>query len=452
MEEINREDVIKAIDKFLLDRYELKAKELNKALDTAQLSGDENKLLETKTDLNKLQVAYEREVWIEYAARTMAKQLKFGTHLSKGIHPDSIGDNVSFIKITDRPETIIGTHNLVSTELDANGNAAALPLAAFLNLEVKPESGIKLRNLIVDRNPILQGCFSDEHALSAEYEELFRNALSGIDADAGTFERNKQILWPNNKQAIEDDSYTCCIPLYPSAFAHHVYQKINGARFSDENKAARDNRYKKTAEDSPYVSINQLAVIKLGGSKPQNISQLVSKQGGRVILLPALPPMLSSSNEFKLSKVVTTIFNKRLRYFCRQGWYELVEVIDSSHNRMEVRDQRKLALELITQNILAIAIYLQTHWLAGWSKEYKLDMYEKLWLDPKRADLEGEEQFKSDFENTNLESIIPLYFARWLNEWLREKYPRLAGDFNDAEISEWQREMESTLRLNQRYK
>lgn len=448
VEQISKEDIVQAIDRFLLERYELKAKDLNKSLEKAQLSGDQQKLLEVKTDLNKLQVAYVRETWIEYAARTMAKQLKFGTHLSKGIHPDSVGNNVYFNQSATVPEIIVGTHNLAFVEPDANGNAAALPLASFLNLEIKSGSRIKLRDLIIEQSPVLQGCFADNLALSNEYEELFRGALLG-SAQMITFERNKQILWPNNENAIEEDSYTCCIPLYPSAFAHDVYQKINDARYSDENKAARDNRYKKTAENLPYISINKLAVLKLGGSNSQNIGLLVKRQEGRVFLLPAMPPILSTNNEFNLAKVATTIFNKRLRYYCRRAWNELVEVIDSAHNQMQIRDQRRIALEHITQEILTIAISIQTHWSPGWSKGYELNMHEKYWLDPRRADLEGEEQFKNDSANADLENIISFHFARWLNEWLREKYPNLADDFDDAEIREWQREMASTFRSNQ---
>ncbi|MDO5679145.1 MAG: type I-F CRISPR-associated protein Csy1 [Pelistega sp.] len=449
MEDITKEDILQGIDKFLLERYEIKAKKLNKALETAQSSGEQDKSLEIKAELKKLQVEYERNIWIESNARTMAKQLKFGTHISKGIHSYSKGGNVLVNKLGLLPETIVGSQSLTFSELDANGNSAALPLASFLDIEVKSGSGVKLRNLIVERNPVLQGCFSNEHKLSAEYEKLFRETLIGASDLISADERNKQILWPIGKDAIKEDSYLCCIPLHSSVLINEIYTKINDARYSDENKKARENRYKNNVESLPYVSINQLAVLKLGGSQPQNVGKLTLEQGGRVYLLPALPPMLSSSNEFKLSKVATTIFNKRLRYYCRRGWYELVEVIDSSHNRMEVRDQRKLALDLITQDILTIATYLQTHWPAGWSKGYKLSMEEKYWLDPQRTELEGEEQFKNNSARADLESIIPFHFARWLNEWLREKYPRLASDFDDAETREWQREMAALFRLNQ---
>ena len=109
-------------------------------------------------------------------------------------------------------------------------------------------------------------------------------------------------------------------------------------------------------------------------------------------------------------------------------------------------------MDYIIQEVLTIATYLQTHWPAGWSKDYELNMNEQYWLDPQRAELEGEEQFKNNSASADLENIIPLHFARWLSEWLREKYPRLAGDFDDAEIREWQHVMASTLRLNQRYR
>ena len=95
---------------------------------------------------------------------------------------------------------------------------------------------------------------------------------------------NKQTLWVINayeETDIEQLNYINIVPLYPSVLTHEVYQRINHLKFSDDNKAARDNRFKKTAEQRPYVSLNNLATVQLGGTKPQNVSLLMSKQGGR---------------------------------------------------------------------------------------------------------------------------------------------------------------------------
>ena len=450
MHNITRADVQAAISGFLNDQFLKKAEPDLKRLEKAEADQDEAAIAEAQAALADWRHKYSAPVWLDDAARRMAGQLNFGTHISKGIHPDAKGDNVNFSTDTPLPDHLIGSQSAHSLALDANGNAAALPLAAFFNTPVGTAQTVKLRQLITQNHPALHGCFADDLALSDEYQTQFQKALVGsLDAPT-THERNKQILWPVGEQAISHDDYMCLIPLYPSALTHEVYQQINQARYSEENKLARDNRFKKTAEHKPYVSITHLAMTKLGGTKPQNVSQLTSAQGGRNYLLPNLPPKLQASKAFKISAVAVTIFNKRLRYHCYWGWQELHEVIQAKKSVLAVRDQRKLALQMILAEVFQIAERIQTQWPAGWSRDYQLSMAEKYWLDPDRSDLEGEEEFKAACDAGDWANEVMQIFAVWLNQWLKDTHPAIASDFNNAEESEWRRQMGSALRTSQR--
>ncbi|MBE8168112.1 MAG: type I-F CRISPR-associated protein Csy1, partial [Shewanella sp.] len=395
-----------------------------------------------------LKERFSKDSWLNNAATKMAKQLNFGTHISKGVHPDSKGDNVNFRAKHSLPQGVVGTQLIIEPKLDANGNAAALPLAAFFNVTIRNQT---LRDLILDEDSALDGVFADDKALSNSYCEAFKTALQGDLTSPKNHEKNKQLLWPLDN-AITDNHYHCITPLYPSSLTHAVYHKINGSRFSEANKLARDNRKKKNIEHTPYVSINDLASIQLGGTNPRNVSLLTSKKGGRNYLLESLPPSYSRQHEFSISKREPNFFNKNLAYHCYLGLKNLFEVIEAPKSVMDVREQRKQALGLILGQVIQQAAYIQQHYSAGWSEDYRLNMSQKYWLDPTRAELETQESFKQAREKGDWCADIMQHFALWLNNELRTKFPKQKTGFDDTEYREWLREMETAIKTTQRAK
>ncbi|SPY38532.1 type I-F CRISPR-associated protein Csy1 [Pasteurella canis] len=432
---------------FLQEQNYKKSEKERKALEKATSDAEIAQLSESIREFDE---KYRFDNWVANAANVMAKQLQFGTHIAKGIHPDAKGDNVTFQVEADLSNQYVGSQSAINLVLDANGNAAALPLAAFFNIIVDEQKQLKLRDLLLSDDPRLIGCFSDDLALSEQYKQQFQQALKGDLTQPSTHERNKQLLWVNSENAIEDDDYTCLIPLYPSSLTHAFYQKINQNRYSEQNKQARENRYKKTSEQVSYLSINQLVTVVLGGSKPQNISQLMSAQGGRNYLLPSLPPIMSFSGQFKITKSQNTIFNDRLAYACRYGLRQLYEVIKNKKNIYQVRGSRLDALNIILRTFLFHASLYQ-RLPAGWSKEYQLNMHEKYWLDPKRAELVEEEAFRTEREKGDWVAEVERSFALWLNECLKRRFPKLKHDFADAEYNEWRRNIRRSLRYRLRH-
>ncbi len=444
---VEKNEVLEAIDSFLDEQLEKKMEPEQKRLEKAE--NDAEKYSSIQETITKLRGKYSKSVWLADAANRMAGQLKFGTHISKGVHPDAKGDNINFLGAGVLPEGIVGSQLLASLELDANGNAAALPLAAFFNISVG-FSGAKLRDLLQIEHPSIVGAFADDPVISAGYAKKFKEALDNVVSDPSTHERNKQLLWPMSKKAITEDDYVCIVPLYPSSFTHHIYHHINNARYSDENKLARENRNKKTADQYPYVSINDLAATALGGTKPQNVSRLTSKQGGRNYLLPSLPPCFSQEAKFSIAKRQKSIFNNSLRYHCFLGFRELFSSIDHPKNTISVRDQRKQALDMILSEILTVAADIQKKYPPGWSKEYKLDMVQKYWLDPYRIELKGEDEFRDSRLNSNWIHTIQEVFALWITGELKKHYPKKSIQIDDAEFFEWKREMEAVIKASQR--
>lgn len=452
MTDIPTELASNAVNAFLASQYDKKTETEQKQIAKAIENKEHEKASELKETLADAKDKYSVNNWIADATTRMAKQLNFGTHISKGVHPDAKGDNVSFEVINNLSETIVGTHSIDSSYIDANGNAAALPLAAFFDFEINETT--KIRDLILDDNTDFVASLNSDQTLANTYQQTFKEALQNNIIEPVTHERNKQTLWVTNayeETDIEQLNYINIVPLYPSVLTHEVYQRVNHLKFSDENKAARDNRFKKTAEQRPYVSLNNLATVQLGGTKPQNVSLLMSKQGGRNYLLPSLPPIIKQDRAFKLSKFANSIFSTGMEYNAREAIQNIFKSIKDTRNIFDVRDARKRAIDEVLYQIFAAAEDIRTTLHAGWSKDYELDRIEKLWLDPKRADLEGEAEFKAEREEDDAwHSQIVHRFARWLNTLMQAEFKQIANDFGDAEHLEWEREIEDMKKRYER--
>ncbi|MGO0308046.1 type I-F CRISPR-associated protein Csy1 [Endozoicomonas acroporae] len=444
MESITRDDVIQAIDQYLSEQLQSKLEPEQKKLDKAEPGSDQAQKISDKiTDfVNR----YDRANWMETLANKYTGQIKFGTHISKGVHPDSKGDNINFRPSSTLPAGIVGTQCLSASALDANGNAAALPLVAFFNISV---NGVLLRDLILANLPGLEKTFATDPALSAQYQQKFYASLAAQTDSPTTSGRNKQLLWPRNN-AIAEDNYHCLVPLHPSALINNVSGTIYSKRFSEENKNARDNRKKKSVEQKAYVSVISLAALKIGGSNPQNISSLTSKQRGVNLLLESLPPTYSRQQDFSLSKRQESFFSRSLAYHCYEALQMLYAVIEAANSNKDIRDQRKEALDLILGQILQMAAYVQQSFPAGWSENYQLKMAHKLWLDPLRANQEGQTAFKHQREKGEWVQSVMQDFSLWLNNLLHTRFKKQATDFDDVEFREWRREMEATIKASQR--
>lgn len=449
MEDNNYKNAVQA---FLNSQYDKKTETEQKQLAKAIESSDHEKVTELEEALVDAKEKYSVTNWIPDAATRFAKQLNFGTHISKGVHPDAKGDNVSFRSIDDLPETLVGTHSIDSSYIDANGNAAALPLAAFFDFEI--DETTKIRDLILADNTDFIASLASDQDLANTYQQAFKAAIQNTITEPTTHERNKQTLWVTNayeETDIEQLDYINIIPLYPSVLTHEVYQRINHLKFSDENKAARDNRFKQNSEQQPYVSLNNLATVQLGGTKPQNVSLLMSKQGGRNYLLPSLPPMLNIANStFKPSKFADTIFAKSLANKVNPILQDIFYVVKSAKNTVDIRDARKEAMDEVLKRIFEFANYMRNDLPAGWTKDVELDECEQFWLDPKRAELPDEEEWIARREQTEWHKEIIHRFARWMNALLQEKFKDIRTEIADPEHNQWERDIEAMKSLYER--
>jgi CRISPR-associated protein Csy1 len=255
----------------------------------------------------ELQQQFVPATWLDDAARRVS-QIQAVTHSLKPIHPDAKGSSL-FRDPSGLPALAeVGSHSLgAQFDTDVVGNAAALDVYKFLKLSV---DGKSLLDLACARDADLAQALSTDDAQPPTQAAQWLEAFAGL-ADArgkpSSHTQAKQVYWLTGSNPHDNQHFHLLAPLYPTSLAHRVYQLLQDDRFSDEAKAARAARKAGEHHSRPVHEFSNLAIQKLGGTKPQNISQLNSERRGDNALLASLPPVWKAS-EFKPILHSTSLF------------------------------------------------------------------------------------------------------------------------------------------------
>jgi len=392
------------------------------------------------------QEKFQLEAILEKGAKAGA--IAIASHIAKGIHPDLpvkcvTNLAVDFAVLTPLQE--LGSHALPSNQSlwDATGNGALVSAAyeLYLLLDCRFE-GRTFANWLAGGDEDTVNAFSIGVS-NDDWPSL--DLLQDKCAQPATSTRSKQLYWlcdpenPNDNQA-----YLALVPLYPASLVHQVYLQIHADRFGEINKAARVARRERKAHDGVFHDYPGLAVQKMGGTKPQNISQLNSERGGVNYLLGSLPPVWQASPA-RLPAHVDSVFDKlfiarpEVRKTVRSLRQFLAPELEPN---LETRQRREAYLDTLLDELVSLSGQLQQAMPAGWTRAsadedkrfQKLARAEQLWLDPLRAELPDEGDFAREWLWMDWPAEIGRRFANWLNGQLKGLLP-----VGDAEAREWKK-------------
>jgi CRISPR-associated protein Csy1 len=252
----------------------------------------------------------------------------------------------------------------------------------------------------------------------------------------------KQLYWLTDQDACADADYTLLAPLYATSLAHAVYGEVQEARFGEVNKAARAAKRERRAHDNACLDYPDLAVQNMGGTKPQNISQLNSERRGMNYLLSSLPPQWKAS-AVRLPVNAASVFDRLFiaRPDVRRVVKALRQFLESDPvPNLATRQHREALTDVLIDELVSLATELHRVMPPGWSRDDdrfdRLGVHEKLWLDPLRAELPEESDFAKQWLAMDWPEEIGKAFARWLNSQLRGKLP-----VGDVEAREWRKEL-----------
>ncbi|MCM2496232.1 type I-F CRISPR-associated protein Csy1 [Burkholderia glumae] len=402
----------------------------------ARLQAKLDKLADDDPKRSDLIAEHQHAAWIADAARRV-RQIQAVTHSLKPIHPDARGTSLH-VAPSDLPALAeLGSHALGGRfALDVVGNAAALDVVKLLKVE---HGGRTLLDALRADDAGALRALADDAGEAAALRDAFLSLTEARDGAASSHVLAKQVYWLTGDDASDDAQYHLLAPLYPTSLVQAVYDDVHDARFGEANKLARQARREGTSFDGVYREYRDLAVQKLGGTKPQNISQLNSERGGNNYLLSSLPPVWESRLDF-LPAHAASIFDRAFtgRPEVRRTLEALRAFLGTDPPaNLRTRTRRDALLDRLIDELVIYAGELLRH-PAGWTRQAPfedLSYDEKLWLDPLRAELPEEREFAVDWLAMEWPERIGARFGKWLNAQLRHELP----DVGYHEAREWQR-------------
>jgi len=386
---------------------------------------------------------FDYATWLADAARRVG-QIQAVTHVLKATHPDARGSSLHVVPATLPAHPEVGSHLLgEGFAEDVVGNAAALDVFKFLKVEVE---GRRLLAWMQADDADLRQALHDDEATAAAWMAAFRG-LVRHGAAASSHTAAKQVYWLAGDDPMADEAYHLLQPLFSSSLAQAVHDEIQEARFGEANTAARKARREKQPWPEGYRDYPQLAVRKLGGTKPQNISQLNSERGGTNYLLASLPPRWESSRIPQLLQLDSAM--ERLTWVpeVRELSQKLAAFLLSDPPANDATRRRREALEqALGLQLSLFASLIHASLAPGWSRqaECRLPLCEQLWLDPERLELphrperEAEDEaFRLAYHLGDWPDQVAGRFANWLNGRLLQAGVTALGD---AEYRHWARQ------------
>ncbi|WP_310569539.1 type I-F CRISPR-associated protein Csy1 [Gemmatimonas sp.] len=391
-----------------------------------RLNAKLEKLADDEPTRDELRAQFVPAVWLDDSARR-ARQLQAVTHCySYAMKVDDRAKKAT--SLFRPPHTLaamseVGTHALgADLETDVTGNAAALDVFALLKQRFE---GNSLLGLAMASDVDLGAALSDDVVIASRWMEAFAG-LATARGELRSHTLAKQLYWPVGADPHADDGFHLLAPLYPTSLVHRLYLRLQEHRFGDAAKAAREARKAGEWSDVRVHEYPNLAIQKLGGTKPQNISQLNSERRGNNYLLASFPPLWRV-----LPSKPLLGFESLFRVF--QGRVEVRTLVRDLRRFLEsdpsptaaTRTQRDALVEALLDELIQFTAQVR-ELEPGWSGDplCELSAAQKAWLDPY-----GVEPHVQDVVH-----IIAHDFANWLNAQLRARLP-----VGDAEYLHWRK-------------
>jgi CRISPR-associated protein Csy1 len=389
-----------------------------------------DKLDEDDPKVGDLKQAHTRQNWLADAALRVS-QLQAVTHSVKPIHPDARGSS-AYARPTALPaHAFVGSHCLGEQyALDVVGNAAALDVYKFLQQKIGTQTFL---DLCIADDADFCAALSDDKALAQEWLARFKGIVES-KAQWASHTLAKQLYWPVSKdEAPAFGAFHLLAPLHPTSLSHRVYKTLETHRFGDEAKAARELRRKKEYSETVLHDYPKAAVQKMGGTKPQNISQLNSERRGETWLFASLPPTWTTIDVKPILNADSMFHAFGRGKLVRKTVRELITFVKTDPDSNQDTRQR---VERYVK-VLADAFFeftgqyreLPESWTLAESCE--LPLHQRLWLDT--VAVEEDLRKRSKEVPADIAHDVADDFASWLNERLvRQGVP-----VGDAEANTW---------------
>ena len=221
-------------------------------------------------------------------AAEISKNISCATHPCKFSNPD-VNKETSPVWFLGNfsADGYVRTGNVKSSfKFDLCGSATYNPKMGFF--DVSMSNGKSVLENIIDNTKEGKELLSVAEKNTEELRNRFLSVFKNIDVDCVTSSKIKQVYFQVSK-----GQYHLLSLLTPSLLVYELKNRLSKlVTDSKENK----EKIKKGEKTNSFQEIYNLMHLKYGGSKPQNISYLNSKNGGTTRLLLCVPPTIDEIN------------------------------------------------------------------------------------------------------------------------------------------------------------
>ncbi|MEA9588308.1 type I-F CRISPR-associated protein Csy1 [Xanthomonas sp. WHRI 10064A] len=388
---------------------------------------------------------YDYATWLADAARRVG-QIQAVTHVLKATHPDARGSSLHVPPDSLPQHSDIGSHLLgAHYAQDVVGNAAALDVFKFLKIEVEGQGMLAWMQA---GDSALRDALHQDPDIAVSWMQAF-GALARSEPQLRSHGMAKQVYWLAGTDPADDTHYHLLQPMFSSALAHVVHAEIQDARFGETNKLGRQALRAKQPHVGSYRDYRHLVARKLGGTKPQNISQLNSERGGVNYLLASLPPSWTLEHPRSLLKTESAMerfgYGKEVRALVKQLADFLLGDPTPNEKTHQIRERIEQALGA---QLAVFASQTHARFTPGWTRDADcmLPLDEQLWLDPERTELpvrrdpqhpewtHDDDAFNAAYTFGDWPDQVAARFANWVNARLHKL--GLTG-VGDSEYRHW---------------
>lgn len=353
---------------------------------------------------------FEPVTWLTFYA-IKAKDISFATHVGKLTHSSS--KSASILDVTkERKSTYLTTNSLRDFEIDtASSNAASLPIADILKIAVE---GISVLDCLKNNDKLLFEKLTDNDTLVNEWCEHLKQAYDSSTKQS--YFLSKQVYFP-----IENNQYHLLLPLTSSSLVHELH--LEHKKYWNENQEeARKKKSKSEYSEVITCTYPNKAYLHATGSNHSNASSLNGKRGGRISLLPAMPPQWQSSLPSYVNK--SEIFDRNLSYLLKDEVNDLKKYLLLIKNKcLSVSEPKRNAaviskLSAISGNFFNVIEQMNANeTVTNWSVDTELPIEQQLLFEYYRED----EKAIAAKQNKQWMKVLSKSYARWLNVQLKDK-------------------------------
>jgi len=352
------------------------------------------------------------EQWIGWAL-DFGEDSYLATHIAKLTHSSSKGSSIDVRYHTSCDkynQKYLSTNEkpILDTAYPDNKYSS---ISKFYNIEVK---GQYIGDLLRENGEKYLTLFTNNNELLKTWCDCFSKYIK--NENKISYFLSKQTYFPT-----EDNSYHLLLPLTSSSLVHKLFLEHKNY-FEDEQKIAREKKSNKKYSPTITCTYPNKAYLHVTGSNHSNASSLNGKRGGRIALLPSMPPQWQSNFHFYINK--SSIFDKSLGFELKHDINDLKKYLLLIKNKsLSTSEPKRNAAVISKLQAISNGFFDYVEQVnnsmpkANWTGDTNLPIEQQLLFESWREDDTAIAMKK----NKQWEQVLSQSYGRWLSKQLKQK-------------------------------